>query len=354
MPTIGHIALNYQWGEKGASLTDSEVSSGYVLRPTQGWIGWFRTTTAFSRRAVLIVLAAGAAAATKPPSHERAPFLETFHRGGKTLLYIAATHHSAVAYPDARTDPVFKMIEHVFAASAPDAVIVEGVDPAVRMDRFLEYAKECAAANYKAIAPGRTCDEPTIAAYLAFQHGAALAFDGHNGQQTGCALYTGEPSAATQLQAFQKHGYSIEDFLAFWIMNNVAQEKRHGALTEDGFRKMVERVVGWENHLLGTSVQFSMEDFAAWYAQHMQTPRNYMDLVQNDGSPYPPPGAPQTIFHMLSAVSTKARDDNVVAVIKKALEAHDRVLVVYGASHLIYEWNELVELMGKPKKTKPF
>jgi phosphoheptose isomerase len=59
-------------------------------------------------------------------------------------------------------------------------------------------------------------------------------------------------------------------------------------------------------------------------------------------------------LHTLSALSTTARDENIVATIKTAIENHSRVLVVYGASHLGFEWEELVRFMGMPKKTKPF
>jgi hypothetical protein len=40
--------------------------------------------------------------------------------------------------------------------------------------------------------------------------------------------------------------------------------------------------------------------------------------------------------------------------IKTVLKDHNRILVVYGASHLDFEWNELVGFMGVPKKTKLF
>jgi hypothetical protein len=56
----------------------------------------------------------------------------------------------------------------------------------------------------------------------------------------------------------------------------------------------------------------------------------------------------------LSALSTHGRDESVVKMIKTVLQHHDRVLVVYGASHLDFEWDQLVGLMGIPKKTKPF
>ena len=187
---------------------------------------------------------------------------------------------------------------------------------------------------------GKNCEESAITAYSASQNGAPV--------------YTGEPSARASLSFFEAQGYSIQDFLAFWIMNNIPQEKRHGQLTVDKFRHLVDQVVSDKNYLLGTSVRFTTEDFAAWYAKNMQTSRTYLDIEQEDTSPYTPPAGPKTVLHTLSALSTKAWDKNVVATIKTALEKHKRVLAVYGHSHLESEWEELVQFMGIPKKTKPF
>jgi hypothetical protein len=82
-------------------------------------------------------------------------------------------------------------------------------------------------------------------------------------------------------------------------MNNISQEKRRGALSEDKFRQLVDPVVGYENRLLGISTSFTTEDFAAWYAKNMKTPRNYLDIAQEDTSPYPPSEEPKTLLHTL-------------------------------------------------------
>jgi hypothetical protein len=86
----------------------------------------------------------------------------------------------------------------------------------------------------------------------------------------------------------------------------------------------------------------------------MRARRSYLDIAQEDTSPYPPPDEPKTLLHTLSALSTKARDENLLTTIKTSLQNHNRVLIVYGASHLGFEWEELVQFMGVPKKTKPF
>ncbi len=236
------------------------------------------------------------------------------------------------------TDPVFKTIDAVFSTTAPDAVIIEGVDPSQVAAFCAQRVQDCGTAHYNI--PGTACEESAIAAYSA--------------TQKGIPVYSGEPSASDELALFEAHGYTIQDFLAFWVLNNIPQEKRHGPLTEAAFRNLVNRIVGHNNHLLGTSVRFSADDFARWYEKHMSSPRNYLDIELEDTSPYPGPQEPKTLLHNLSALSTHGRDESVVKTIKTVLEHHDRVLVVYGASHLDFEWDQLVGLMGIPRKAKPF
>jgi hypothetical protein len=288
--------------------------------------------------AFISLTAAMVAGTPKPPSTRKAPFVETFHRNGKTLIYVLAVHHSSLRYPDAMTDPVFKTIQQVFSTAAPDAVIIEGVDPS-QLSAYCERSvQQCGSTQYNI--PGKACDESSIAAYSAIQLGAQV--------------YSGEPSASDELSVFKAHGYTIQDFLAFWILNNIPQEKRHGPLTEDGFRRLVDRIVSYNNYLLGTSVRFSSDDFARWYAKNMPSPHNYLDIGLEDADPYPLGREKQTVLHKLSGLNTQERDESVVKAIKTALQNHSRVLVVYGASHLDFEWKQLVQFMGVPKKTKPF
>lgn len=292
----------------------------------------------FQKLVLLVsIVTAQIGATPRPPSTRNIPFVETFERDSKTLVYVAANHHSSVQYPDAMTDPTFRTIESVFSTVLPDAVIIEGVDPS-QLQGFLKYAAQCAAANYSV--PGAQCEEGAFAAYSAVKNGKPV--------------YTGEPSAADELSFLKAHGYSIQDFFALWIMNNIPPEKRHGQLTDEKFRVLAERVVRNENYELGTAVNFSTDDFAAWYTKRMRVPRNYLDIAANDTAPEPTRGEPDTILHTLSGLVKTVRDQHIVSVITTVLRNHNRVLVVYGASHLDFEWRALVKLMGVPKRSKPF
>lgn len=97
------------------------------------------------------------------------------------------------------SDPVFKTVEYAFSKARPDAVVLEGIDPAVPMDQFVKHAYDCAAGHFAT--PGTQCDEPAFAGYLAAKNGAAI--------------YTGEPPAARCLRFSNNAGMRFKIFLHF-------------------------------------------------------------------------------------------------------------------------------------------
>lgn len=274
--------------------------------------------------------------ADSPPSTVLAPFVETYQKQGKTLIYVGAVHHSPLTYPDAMTDPVFETVAKVFSEGAPEAVIVEGVDPS-EMSGFLRFSKQCAAANYNLAE--QLCDEPEYVAYTATQIGAAV--------------YTGEPSAPAVLSYFESKGYVVQDFLAYYVMINIPVQNHHTPLTSVSFSAFEQKVVKNTEQELGISVPFAAGDFAAWYAKNMPSPPNYFDLTTNDTGPSIP-GQTPTLLSKFSSVDSAMRDGSVVATIQEALGKYDRVLVVYGASHVVFEWNQLEQMLGVPTYSKPF
>ena len=84
----------------------------------------------------------------------------------------------------------------------------------------------------------------------------------------------------------------------------------------------------------------------------MPIPMSYLDITTNDTGPDSSPNA--TKLQKMSAVDSVMRDGSVVGVVKRTLAKHTRVLVVYGASHLVFEWSSLEAFMGVPTSSKPF
>lgn len=274
--------------------------------------------------------------AQSPPSTINAPFIETYRQNGKELIYAAVVHHSSLKYPSAMTDPTFETIAQIFAQTPPDAVIVEGVDP-LDMSSFLQFAKSCAAAKYSL--PGRLCNEPEFAADLA--------------AGTGAVVVAGEPSGPSVLAYFEKQGYVAHDILAFYIMRMIPVQNSHVPLTPATFPAFEEKVTKDAQRKLGISVPFSADEFSAWYAKNMPVPTNYLAITANDTGPAPH-GQKPTLLNTLARVDLVMRDGNIVTTIQQVLAKHNRVLVVYGASHLVFEWDQLQQIMGTPVWSKPF
>jgi hypothetical protein len=145
---------------------------------------------------------------------------------------------------------VFKTISYVFHEAPPDAVMVEGVDPSELLG-FRDYAGQCAASKYT----GTYCGEATYATHLATQNGVEV--------------YTGEPSAHELLSLFQSRGYAIEDYFGFIAMRQIPFAKTRPKVN---IREVLDSIARQQNRLLGTSVSFTEDDFARWYANHMQNP----------------------------------------------------------------------------------
>jgi hypothetical protein len=274
--------------------------------------------------------------AGSPPSTMNAPFIETYKKRDKELIYLAVVHHSSLKYPNVMTDPTFKTIAQIFAQTPPDAVIVEGVDPS-DLSSFLQFARSCAAANYNL--PEKLCDEPEFAADLATGIGAVV--------------YGGEPPGASVLAYFEKQGYVSQDVLAYYIMRMIPVQNYHAPLRPETFAAFEQKVAKDAQRKLGISMTFSPDDFITWYAKSMPGPANYLTITTNDTGPGSDRQKP-TLLNTLARIDLVMRDESVVTAIQQALDKHNRVLAVYGASHLVFEWNQLEQIMGTPTWSKPF
>lgn len=276
------------------------------------------------------------ALAAVPPPKDRFPFVETFQKHGRTLIYVAATHHWPGLFPQAMADPLFRTIQQIFTATPPDAAIIEGVDPDSSMVRYIDHARRCAAAGYDL--PNQVCGEPALTAYLAAERKIPVL--------------TGEPSTRDSLRFMESHGYSAQDLFALYVARQITTRNHGRHIGQDEFASLLAGTVAYYAHLAGTPLSFTVADFEAWYAKNMRTPASYLDLTSDDLYPAPQAGPPTSALHRISGTLETLRDQTVVSQITSALGRHHLVLVVYGGSHLQFEWSDLVELLGVPKKSE--
>ncbi len=253
------------------------------------------------------------------------PFTENYRFGQKRLCFIAARH---VADPASATH---RLIDARFAEFEPEAVVLEGLSP---LGPVWDAESE---AHYVDKAQQRMAQQPP---WIPEQLYALLRAKG-----AGTRVFSGEPSDALQAAHLLACGYTAEDYFYFDFLLSIDHWK---------LRKLpdTELYALWDRHsegqaTLATSGQrFLFADFERWFGNISSAT---FGLEKMDGSFIAPDADAKfgTLRHIASALS-HFRDRNCLAVIEDAVNAHDRVLVVYGGSHFFTLKPALEEQLGQP------
>jgi len=264
--------------------------------------------------------------------HKPQPYMAVYREGDKTLIYLASKHLSRKGYPDLLKHPTIQTIKYIFDEYKPQAVVVEGITGDLTSKSFQQRADECKSKHYKG------CGESFYALNLA--------------RQEGIVYVSGEPSDKMTLKAIKKKGYSEEDLLGYYVVRQIPQLKRHGGQNEATFQKQVNRWLKGFKRKMGIKSYFDYKEFLTWYADHVEYPEKVLDLTSDDSAPHG--GKDATYIQKISNIVSYVRDQQIVSVIERMLKEHDRVLVVYGGSHLITQEPTLNRAMGKPEYIKVY
>jgi len=92
----------------------------------------------------------------------------------------------------------------------------------------------------------------------------------------------------------------------------------------------------------------SLGGFKAWYRRVNGLPFE-TGYRHDDAYPSEPGARPS---RRIEDTISDARDRHIISVIARALETHDRVLVIYGASHSIVERPALEAAFGRPERLR--
>ena len=123
-----------------------------------------------------------------------------------------------------------------------------------------------------------------------------------------------------------------------------------GAAGRRMLESFIERSRASIERATGTKFDWTISDFEAWYQTHMPVPASYLDLQVNDTGP----NVNGTYLKKMSAADSDARDPAVLDRISEAFEKHDTVLVVFGATHFVYQRPAIKDVMGEPTVSKSF
>ncbi|MBI3547584.1 MAG: hypothetical protein HY078_00890 [Elusimicrobia bacterium] len=261
----------------------------------------------------------------------RFTFAAKYRKGAKRLVYVAGNHTHGLDGPNLKT------VKKMFDDLAPQAVLVEGFQTvneysyrSIDVDRFTR---------------DRFADtgESGYAVYLAAKK--ALPVLG------------GEPPPKEFLE-IQAEGFDWKDVLGYLSLRMIPLYKKAGdvaddpTLTADAFRSNVERELKADRRALDLDERFGYAEFAAWYRERHPGGPQLQKIVFNDLGAKSDPDA--TSIERLALALEKIRERRFILQLETLANRYDRILVVYGGSHLCRERKMLERVFGKPKDVKPY
>jgi len=253
--------------------------------------------------------------ALESQKHLESPYVAKYEHDGKLLLYVASQHLAVEKYPDLLQHPTLKTTAALFAEYRPQVVIVEGIDTGAEVSppKLVKHADECAASAY------RQCGESFFAINAA--------------RKAGAAFVSGEPKSTEVRDQLVAAGYTAEDLLGFYLVRQIPQLRRQASFDPKTFPGVADAHLLRFQEQIGTKLAFDYVAFTAWYAKHMTDPKSVLDVTNDTPAPHGGPDA--TYVQKISNQVGVIRDRSVVERIGAMFAKYDRVLVVYGGSHLI-------------------
>jgi len=238
------------------------------------------------------------------------PYLAHFKKENKNLCYVAAQH---AAGDESAT---FQTIRDAVATFQPDFVIVEGLrtnlgsSPAELVAESKQDAKEH------------------------FIHAYESSYAAHLAHESGVSFIGGEPPHEMVLSNMQTHGYTPTDLMAGYLLRMIPVWRNQGELNEKNFEKQAMDYFATDSFCMQFSPekQLTFAKFEDWYQKHATPGKTYLQLEQEDFKPMNLPNS--TYLERQNYWASAVRDKHLVETISNALSEHDRVMVVYGSSHL--------------------
>lgn len=253
------------------------------------------------------------------------PYVARYVRGAKRLSYVAATHQ--IDEPN----PVFPLVVAEFEVLSPDAIVIEGIPTDL------------------GASPPALVDDCAVSRASGRWEGGEAAFAACLAAERGVPFYGGEPDTRAVVARVLAEGYDRKDLCYFYVVRQVGQWQREGALAERPFESLYADFVADWAPPLGVSVDAVADPagFVAWF----ESKNGFaFDPKVADPSWAAPVAGPEALFtQRLSHLTGVARDGHILELTSTLLAAHERVLVVYGAGHHTAQAPALEAMMGPPE-----
>lgn len=253
------------------------------------------------------------------------PYLARYKKDHKTLSYIAADHDVSIK------SETFRLIKYEFENMKPHLVIIEGY-PSER-----GYSNERLVKWVKSRVKGDMYYGENL--YL-----AVLAYDNK------VPFIGGEPSDIWLNEKVIGKGFSSKDMLYFYIARQVPQIRRQKMNEKEGMKYLFGKYLKSVKADLKNTEEIiaSRKDFIKWYKEKNKKAFSYKRLTTNDVAPIK--GEKATYLQKINYYINHFRNVHIVNLISDMLNKYDKVLIAYGAGHLVQQKHVLEDMLGVPYK----
>lgn len=250
------------------------------------------------------------------------PFLAHFKHGRRELVYIAASHENRVG------SITFELIDRAFGEYDFRMVVLEGFSASLGVSPL---------SIVQDFERGRDGD---------FYRWGEPAYAALKARDLGIPFIGGEPEEEEVIREAREAGFSARDMAGFYFVRRIPQFVRDGSVGSASLGELYDAFVPWMRQELNLEPEdFGFREFLAWYEN---ANGKTLDLQTFDSEETAPLARGEYRTQRISHVVGMARDRFVVRLIAQMLERHDRVLVVFGRSHLAQQRPALEEMLGPP------
>jgi hypothetical protein len=264
---------------------------------------------------------------SKLPNKEvfKAPFISNYTYGDKNLVFVA-TERQEDPKPETQIT-----IEKAIKDFAPEFIIVEGSAFTIISDPDdVAYAKECQKKKYK------LCAEDAYTIHLAVNAGIPFCY--------------GDPSDAAIHASLKKNGITDDEIIVFYTLKSIPAWKR------DGIKPTKELQKAWKkkfNELLAKSSKkfrakkpMTEAQFKKIYKLRMGAEFNFADISNETISPAMD-NNPMWSNRMAHSIDI-LKEQFLTKQIETRMNKYKKVMVVYGATHLMKARPMFSRALGEP------
>ncbi|MFN7038057.1 MAG: hypothetical protein ACK4OM_00600 [Alphaproteobacteria bacterium] len=237
--------------------------------------------------------------------HMAPPFLLEFSKANKKLWYIGAVHSNEL------NSETFKLIDSFFSKHTPDIVIIEGLE--TKESKKIHNLIKAKCSNLKSITNQSFCEENLYTALKA--------------QEFNIPVIGGEPIDEELLRIVKQYGYDEEDYINFWFSSAIPQLYREGKLTL--FNQIESNYTEFAKSFPSRNLKYA--SYKAWLEDKILKVE-FQELINAN---FTAPIKDGNYLQQLSSIIGIERDKHIVKIIFNSLSRYNKVLIVYGHSHVL-------------------